>query len=190
MRKNFDPKKTVVTPLPVLIIGTYDENGTPNAMNVAWGGQCSEYHVAINIGHVRKTRDNIALKKAFTVSFATKDTVVAADYVGIVSGLKEPKLIEKAGWHAEKATMIDAPIFKELPLTLECKFLREEETPEGEIRIVGEVVNMSADECILDEKGNVDLSKLQPIMFDSAALAYRVVGEKVGNAFKDGTQLK
>ena len=190
MRKNFDPKKTVVTPLPVLIIGTYDENGVANAMNVAWGGQCSEQHVAINIGHVRKTRDNIHLKKAFTVSFATKDTVVAADYVGIVSGLKEPKLIEKAGWHAEKATMIDAPIFKELPLTLECKFLREEETPEGEIRIVGEVVNMSADECILDEKEKVDLSKLQPIVFDSATLAYRVVGEKVGNAFKDGTQLK
>ena len=86
--------------------------------------------------------------------------------------------------------MIDAPIFKELPLTLECKFLREEETPEGEIRIVGEVVNMSADECILDEKEKVDLSKLQPIVFDSATLAYRVVGEKVGNAFKDGTQLK
>ena len=64
MRKNFDPNKTVVTPLPVLIIGTYDENGVANAMNVAWGGQCSEQHVAINIGHVRKTRDNIHLKKA------------------------------------------------------------------------------------------------------------------------------
>lgn len=190
MRKTFDPKKTVVTPLPVLIIGTYDADGTPNAMNVAWGGQCSEHHVAINIGHVRKTRDNIELKKAFTVSFATRETVVAADYVGIVSGLKEPRLIEKAGWHAVKSEHTDAPLFEELPLALECRLVREEETPEGEIRIVGEVVSMSADESILDEKGRVDLGKLQPIMFDSAALAYRVIGEKVGDAFRDGTKLK
>ena len=190
MRKSFDPKKTVVTPLPVLIIGTYDADGTPNAMNVAWGGQCSEHHVAINIGHVRKTRDNIELKKAFTVSFATRETVVAADYVGIVSGLKEPRLIEKAGWHAVKGEHTDAPLFEELPLALECRLVREEETPEGEIRIVGEVVSMSADESILDEKGRVDLGKLQPIMFDSAALAYRVIGEKVGDAFRDGTKLK
>ncbi|MBR1689063.1 MAG: flavin reductase family protein [Prevotella sp.] len=190
MRKELGTKGVVVTPLPVLIIGTYDENGKPDAMNVAWGGQCSEKHIALNIGHVRKTRDNIELKHEFTVSFATRQTVVAADYVGIISGLKDGEKIAKAGWTATKAPNVDAPLFDELPLALECRLTRIEETPEGEIRIVGEVVNVSADERILNERGKIDLGLLQPIMFDSAALAYRVVGEPVGNAFKDGMQLK
>lgn len=190
MRKDFGNKGTVVTPLPVLIIGTYDENGKPDAMNVAWGGQCSDSHVAINIGHVRKTRDNITLKKAFTVSFADRRNVVAADYVGIVSGLKEPDKVAKAGWHVTKSRFVDAPVIEELPLTLECRLSEMTETETGEIRITGEVVNMSADEAILDERGRIDLGKLQPVMFDSAGLAYRVIGEKVGNAFKDGMQLK
>lgn len=190
MRKDFGNKGTVVTPLPVLIVGTYDENGRPNAMNVAWGGQCSECHVALNIGHVRKTRDNIELRKAFTVSFADRRNVVAADYVGIVSGLKEPAKMEKAGWHVTPSRFVDAPVIDELPLTLECRLADIAETDTGEIRIVGEVVNMSADERILDERGRVDIGKLEPVMFDSAGLAYRVIGEKVGNAFKDGAQLK
>jgi len=189
MRKNFK-KNTVVTPLPVLIVGTYDENGVPNAMNVAWGGQCSENHVALNIGHVRKTRDNIELKKEFTVSFATRKTVAAADYVGIVSGLKEPRLIEKAGWHAVKGEEVDAPVFEELPLALECRLHSIEETDTGEIRIVGEVVNMSADECILNADGKIDIGLLEPIMFDSSLLLYRVIGEPVGHAFKEGVKLK
>lgn len=188
MRKNFG-KKTVVTPLPVLIIGTYDENGVPDAMNVAWGGQCSENHVAINIGHVRKTRDNITLKKAFTVSFATADTVAMSDYFGIVSGLKEHK-VDKAGAHVTPSEHVDAPIIEEYPLTLECKLAQMEETATGEIRIVGEVVNMSADEKILDADGHIDLGKLRPIVFDSASLTYRVVGDTVAQAFECGKALK
>ncbi len=188
MRKDFGTK-TVITPLPVLIIGTYDENGKADAMNVAWGGQCSEKCVAINIGHVRKTRDNITLKKAFTVSFATVDTLVMSDYFGIASGFKEDK-IEKAGAHVVPGTHVDAPIIEEYPLTLECRLLEMTETETGEIRIVGEVVNMSADEKILNEQGNIDLDKLQPISFDSAALTYRVLGPNVGNAFTAGKALK
>ncbi|MBQ7422906.1 MAG: flavin reductase family protein [Prevotella sp.] len=190
MRKNFGQKGTVITPLPVLIIGTYDKDGKPNAMNVAWGGQCSEHHVALNLGHKRKTVENLKVNAEFTVSFATRKTLVAADYVGIVSGLKDEDKIEKAGWHAVKASEVNAPVFEELPLALECRLVRMEETPEDELRVVGEVVNMSADESILNEKGKVDLGKLELIMYDSAALAYRVIGEKVGNAFHDGAQLK
>ncbi len=187
MRKDFG-KQPVVTPLPVLMIGTYDENGVPNVMNVAWGGQCSDHHVAINIGHVRKTRDNIELKRAFTVSFATADTVVASDFFGIASGLKQDK-VAKAGFHAVRSQHVDAPLFEEYPLTLECRLYSTEETDTGEIRIVGEVVNMSADERILTD-GKIDLGKLRPISFDSAALTYRVLGDVVGHAFTDGKQLK
>ena len=189
MRKDFG-KKTVIIPLPVLIIGTYDDKRTPNAMNVAWGGQCSDHHVAINIGHVRKTRDNIELNRAFTVSFATRETMVAADYVGIASGLKAEDKVARAGWHATPSQHVEAPIFEELPLTLECRLHSIEETDTDEIRIVGEVVNMSADERILDENGHIDLGRLQPIMYDSAALAYRAMGDIVGKAFSCGKELK
>lgn len=185
MRKDLGTKGTVITPLPVLIIGTYDENGVADAMNVAWGGQCSERHVAINIGHVRKTRDNITLKREFTVSFATVDTVAVADYFGVVSGLHVNK-IEKAGVHVSKAPHVDAPIIEEFPLTLECRLHSMKEEDTGEIRIVGEVVGMSADEKILNAEGKVDLDLLKPIMFDSAALTYRPLGASLAPAFKIG----
>lgn len=188
MRKDLGTKGAMVTPLPVLIIGTYDENGVADAMNVAWGGQCSEKHVAINIGHVRKTRDNIMLKRAFTVSFATVDTVAISDYFGIESGLHVHK-IEKAGAHVIPATHVDAPIIEEYPLTLECRLHSIEEMDTGEIRVVGEVVSMNADEAILTD-GKVDVAKLKPIMFDSAALCYRAIGDVVGKAWDAGKQFK
>lgn len=180
--------KTVITPLPVLIIGTYDEAGVPNAMNVAWGGQCGPKHIALNLSQ-HKTTKNMELKKAFTVAFATKSQVVPSDYVGIVSGNHEPDKIKKAGWTVSKAEKVDAPVFDQLPLTLECKIIEMEKTSVGELRVVGEVVNTLADESILTD-GKVDLGKLEPISFDSSLNEYRVLGEKVGDAWKSGNQLK
>lgn len=180
--------KAVVTPLPVLIIGTYDENGTPNAMNVAWGGQVGPKHIALNLSQ-HKTTKNMELKKAFTCAFANKDQVVAADYVGIVSGNKVTDKIQKAGWSVTKGENVDAPVFDQLPLTVECKIIEMEKTSLGELRVVGEIVNTIADESILTD-GKIDLGKLQPIIFDSVANEYRVVGEKVGEAWKSGMQLK
>lgn len=186
MRKDFGTK-TIVTPLPVLMIATYDENGTPDVMNAAWGGQCGSKHVALNLSS-HKTTDNLKLKKAFTVSFATKKTMVISDYFGLESGRDTDK-ITKAGVHVIKSTHVDAPMIEEYPLTLECKVIDIQELL-GETRVVGEVVNMSADETILDQDGNIDIDKMEPIVFDSASVCYRVLGEMVGNAFKDGTQLK
>lgn len=186
MRKDFGTK-TIVTPLPVLMIATYDEEGTPDVMNAAWGGQCGGKHVALNLsGH--KTTDNLKLKKEFTVSFATKKTMVISDYFGLVSGRDTDK-IAKAGVHVTKSTYVDAPMIEEYPLTLECKVIDIQELL-GETRIVGEVVNMSADETILDQNGNIDIDKMEPIAFDSTSASYRVLGSIVGNAFKDGAQLK
>lgn len=187
MKKNLGVK-AVVTPLPVLIIGTYDENGLPNAMNVAWGGQCGPKHVALNLSH-HKTTENMEQKKAFTCAFATKDQVVPADYVGIVSGSKVPDKIEKAGWTASKGEKVDAPVFDQLPLTLECKIVEMEKTALGELRVVGEIVNTVADESILTD-GKIDIAKLQPITFDSSHNQYFVIGEKVGDAWKSGMKLK
>lgn len=180
--------KAVVIPSPVLIIGTYDETGNPNAMNVAWGGQCGPRHIALNLSH-HKTTENMELKKAFTCAFADKEHVVAADYVGIVSGAKTPDKIQKAGWTAVKGEKVDAPVFEQLPLTVECEIIEMEKTSVGELRVVGEIVNTVADESILTD-GKIDLGKLQPIIFDSVASEYRVVGDKVGDAWKSGLQLK
>lgn len=187
-KKNFT-NKAVITPLPVLIIATYDANGNPDAMNAAWGGQCGPKHICFNLSN-HQTTENLALKKAFTVSFADKKHVVQSDYFGVVSAKKEPNKIAKAAMHVEKSKFVDAPVIIEYPLTIECKVIEIQKTSLNETRVVGEIVNMQADESILDENGNIDLDKLEPIMYDSSKNYYRVIGQKVGNAFSDGKQIK
>ncbi|MBO7703536.1 MAG: flavin reductase family protein [Solobacterium sp.] len=184
MRKDFG-LKTIITPLPVLILATYDENGVPNAMNAAWGGQYDTNEIFVSLAK-HKTTDNLILKKAFTDSFATADTVKESDYFGIESGRKINK-IEKAGFHAVKSAYVDAPIITEYPLTLECRVKELQDDKTGYI-LIGEVVNLSADESILTD-GEVDLSKLRPIMFDSASNKYRVIGEVIADAFAAGKEL-
>ena len=120
MRKNFGAK-AYLYPMPVLIIGSYDENGTPDAMNAAWGGISEETEISICISAEHKTTKNIIARGAFTVSIADAENVVACDYVGIVSGNKEPDKIKKTGWHTAKSEFVDAPLFDELPMALECK---------------------------------------------------------------------
>ena len=186
MRKNFGPKP-ICYPQPVFIIGTYDENGNPDAMNAAWGGISEENEVSICISADHKTTCNLLVRKAFTVSMATADTVIPCDYVGIVSGNKVPDKFAKAGFHAAKSEFVDAPLIEELPMTMECQLISYD--PET-CRLVGRIVNVSADESVLNEKGKVDPAKLRPITFDPMNNAYLVLGEKVGNAFKDGMQLK
>ena len=189
MRKNFG-SKAIITPLPVLIIATYNEDGSPNAMNAAWGGQREEDQIAICLATNHKTTANIKARKAFTVSFGTRKTAVISDFFGVVSGTKMPNKVAKSGVHVIKSQNVDAPMFEEFPLTLECKLLECSPDMDGSTYIVGQVVNTSADESVLDEKGKVDLGKVEPISYDSAAHAYRVLGEKVGNAFRDGLALK
>lgn len=185
MRKNFGAK-TWLYPMPVLIVGTYDENGTPDAMNAAWGGIYDTNQVMVCLADDHKTTENIRKTGAFTVSFATARTVVPCDYVGIVSANKVPDKFEKAGFHAQKSAYVNAPIIRELPMTLECKLVKFNE--DG--ICVGEIVNVSADESILDENGVIDAKKLDPIIYDGVTHAYLRLGEKVGRAFSDGKKLK
>ena len=126
MRKNFGAK-AILYPMPVLIIGTYDEDGKPNAMNAAWGGISEETQISICVDDGHKTAKNVVKTGAFTVSIADAENVVACDYVGIVSGNKEPDKIEKAGWHVAKSEFVNAPLFDELPMALECKLISYDE---------------------------------------------------------------
>ncbi len=185
MRKNFGPK-TWMYPLPVLIVGTYDENGNPNAMNAAWGGIYDTDQIMLCLSEGHKTYKNIKAKGAFTVSMATADHVVACDYVGMESGNKVENKFTKAGFTAAKSEFVDAPIINELPMTIECKLLGE--TPEG--ILIGQIVNISADESILDTDGKISPELLKPITYDSVHHTYRTLGEVVGHAFQDGAALK
>ena len=172
--------------MPVLIIGTYDEKGTPNAMNAAWGGIYDTNQVMVCLADDHKTTENIKATGAFTVSFATTKTVVPCDYVGIVSANDVPDKFAKAGFHAVKSEHVNAPIIEELPMAVECKLIKFNE--DG--ICIGEIVNVSADESVLDENGKVDAKKLNPIIYDSGTHAYWSFGEKVGQAFSDGKKIK
>ena len=181
-RTNFGAKP-IMFPQPVLIIGTYDENGVPNAMNAAWGITTDFKEITISLSK-HKTTDNLMARKAFTVSMATEDTVVACDYVGIESANNVPDKFEKAGFHASKSEFVDAPLIDELPMALECTVKSFKDGI-----VIGEIVNVSADDSVITD-GAIDPKKLRPITFDPANNAYIGLGEKVGNAFKDGAALK
>lgn len=176
-------------PLPVLIIGTYGEDGTPDAMNVAYGGILNAARLQINIGVRHKTSDNIKIKRAFTVGIADRKNLTAADYVGIVSGHDVKDKLAKTGWTVSKSEFVDAPVFEELPITLECR-VEEINQYDKTLRIVAEIVNTVVDEEILDADGNVDADKLLALSYDPSTKAYRILGEKAGQAFADGNALK
>lgn len=185
MRKNFGAKP-ILYPQPVFIIATYDENSTPDAMNAAWGGISEANEISICLSENHKTVKNILLKKAFTVSMATADTLTSCDYVGLVSANDTPNKFEKAGFHAIKSEFVDAPLIAELPMAVECKFKSYDEES---CRMVGEIVNVCVDESVLTD-GKIDPMKLRPIVYDGANHTYHVLGEKIGFAFKDGAKLK
>lgn len=186
MRKNFGDR-AMCYPMPVFIIGTYNADGTPNAMNAGWGGISEEHEISICVDARHKTAKNVQERKAFTVSMGTAEYVTACDYVGIVSGKKEPDKFAKAGFHATKSEFVDAPLIDELPMALECQLISYD--PESG-RLVGKVVNVCVDEAYLDANGNVDIAKLRPITLDPVYHHYLVLGEKVGRAFHDGRSLK
>ena len=185
MRKNFGAKCWLY-PMPVLIVAAYDENGVPNAMNAAWGGIYDTNQIMVCLADDHKTTDNIKKSGAFTVSFATASTVVPCDYVGIVSANDVPDKFSRAGFHATKSEFVNAPLIDELPMAVECRLMKFNE--DG--ICIGEIVNISADESLLDENGRVDAKKLDPIIYDSVSHAYWNFGEKVGQAFSDGKKIK
>lgn len=184
MKKNIQTTEAIF-PMPVLMIATYNEDGSIDVMNAAWGTMLERNQVILNLTETHKTVKNIRNRKAFTVSIANTKNVVAADYFGVVSGNNTPNKFENSGLTAVKSDNVDAPIINEFPICLECELL------EGENNwgIVGKVVNVSCDEEAMNGD-NVDINKLEAIAFDPYTAGYYKVSERVGNAFKDGLQLK
>ena len=186
MRKNFGAKPWLY-PQPVLIIATYDEQGIPDAMNAAWGGISDDTQLSICLSPGHKTVQNILAKGAFTVSMADAAHVTACDYVGIVSANEVPDKLKRAGLHTSPSSFVDAPLIDELAMAVECRLVSYDAQS---CRLVGEIVNVSADDSILDADGRIDPAKLAPITFDPVNHVYLKLGEKVGEAFHDGLQLK
>ncbi len=183
MRKDLGVKPYLF-PMPVLMIATYGSDDVVDVMNMAWGGICSEDMVALNISEDHKTTDNIKKRKAFTVSIASLKYMDEADYFGIASGNKVSDKFARTGLTAIKSKFVDAPIIDEFPVTLECELVEAEQTI-YDYRVLGRIKNVSVREEVLTE-GKVDPSKIQALIFDQFQNGYYVVGEKVGQAWKNG----
>lgn len=184
-RKDFGAKPLML-PQPVLIIASYDEDGTPDAMNAAWGGISDSDEISISISPSHKTTKNILLKKAFTVSVADAKHVAACDYFGIESGNNVKDKLAKSGLTVTKSDKVDAPVINELAVCLECRLKSFDEKTDI---LKGEIVNVSVDESVMTD-GAVDISKVQPITFDPFNKTYHVIGDKVGDAWGTGLSLK
>lgn len=182
-------KKAWLLPQPVLVIGTYDKNGEPNAMNAAWAGQWDAGEIMISMGR-HATTENLNANGDFTVAFATRQTLVAADFVGITSAAKDPHKIKKTGWTAVKSQNVNAPVFTDFPMSLECRISRKLDESETGYYIIAEIVNVLCDERYLTCHGKPDVEKMQLITFDPAGNGYVELGKRVGNAFCDGKALK
>ena len=177
-----------IFPMPVLMIATYNEDGSIDVMNAAWGTMLERDEIILNLTESHKTVKNIKESKAFTVSIADARHVVEADYFGIVSGNNTPNKFENTGLSATKSEIVDAPIINEFPICMECEFIEYQDGKYG-CGVIGKIVNVSAEEEVLN--GNkVDISLVNAIAFDPYTHGYYKVGERVGNAFGDGMKLK
>lgn len=187
MRKKLNLTEGIF-PMPVLMIATYNEDGSVDVMNAAWGTMQERDTVALNLTESHKTVQNIKARGAFTVSIADASHVVEADYFGIVSGNKEPKKFEKSGLTACKSELVDAPVINEFPLCLECKFIEYQNNEYG-CGVIGKVVNVTADESVMPN-GELDMTLVNAIAFDPYTHGYYKVTERVGEAFHDGAKIK
>lgn len=187
MRKKLNVTEGIF-PMPVLMVATYNPDGSVNVMNAAWGTMQERGTVALNLTKSHKTVQNIKARGAFTVSIADTAHVLEADYFGVVSGNKEPKKFENSGLTASKAETVDAPVINEFPLCLECEFIEFQDDTYG-IGVIGRVVSITADESVI-VGDKVDISLVNAIAFDPYTHGYYRVSERVGEAFKDGLQLK
>lgn len=186
MKLSFD--KGFFAPLPVLIIGTYDANGTPDAMNAAWGGQVGMTQISVSLSVSHKTTENIRLNREFTIAYASADQIAACDYVGIVSGNNVPDKLEKCGFTVTRSDKVNAPVIDQLPVTIECRVVDIQEEF-GEVRVTAEIVGLKADENVMTD-GKVDYSKVGLVTYDTVSKSYRAVGDSIAAARSIGRKFE
>lgn len=180
--------KPYLFPMPVLMVASYNEDGSVNVMNMAWGGICGRNMASLRINENHKTSKNIKARGAFTISIADAAHIEQADFFGIASGNKLPDKFARSGLTALKSEKVDAPVVQEFPLTLECRVVDDRMDVCGHL-IFGEIVGVLADESVLDEAGNVDAGRLNALVYDQMQSGYYTIGEKAGQAWETGKAL-
>ena len=186
MTKDFGAKPYLF-PMPTYMIGTYNEDDSVDVMMMAWGGICAEDMVALNLEADHKTVANIRARKAFTLAIPGTDTMKESDFFGIATSNKMADKFARSGLHAVRSSRVDAPIITEYPVTLECSAVDFQDQPYG-LRILGRIVNVTADEKVLDEKGRIDAGKIHAFAFDQMRNGYYEIGEKIGQAWHSGAE--
>ncbi len=177
-----------VWPMPVLMVAAYNEDGTVNVMNAAWGMICESDQIALFLDPGHKTSKDIVARKAFTVALADRAHIEAADFFGIASGNTMPDKFARSGLTARRSAFVDAPVIEEFPGVMECEL--KDVVEKGDfICYVGRIVNTAAEERVLDEKGKIDVTKLDALMFDQFRHGYYTVGEQAGQAWNAGKGL-
>ncbi|MDD2957200.1 MAG: flavin reductase family protein [Lachnospiraceae bacterium] len=187
MTKNFGVQ-AYLFPMPTYMIGTYNENDTVDVMMMAWGGICAENMVALNLEAEHKTVENLEARKAFTLAVPGTDTLRESDFLGTATSNKMADKFERTGLHAVKSERVDAPVITEYPITLECEVVEMQSQSYG-LRVLGKIINVIADEKVLDDAGKIDAAKIHAFAFDQMQHGYYAIGEKVGQAWKSGTDL-
>jgi len=181
--------KTLVYPTPVFVVGSYDRNGKPNVMTAAWAGICCSRPpcVAVSLRSATCTHGNIVARKAFTISIPSEDYMKQADYCGLVSG-RETDKFAAAKLTPVKSDLVDAPYVKEFPLVLECKLAHVFELG-LHTQFVGEILDVKAEQAVLNNGGMVDIKKVKPLVFTPDTQAYYGIGNYLGQAFSVGEKL-
>ncbi len=182
--------KPIIYPMPVLVIGTYNQKGEPNAMTVAWAAICSSTppSIMISMGKNKCTYENIQAKKAFTINIPSQKYIKETDYFGITSG-NDTNKFEDTGLTPVNSDVVDAPYLKEFPLILECKLMDQLEIGSA-VQIIGEIIDTKADESVLNEEGQPDVEKIQPMLYAPVLRRYYELGDYLGNAYSVGKEIK
>ncbi len=185
MKKSFGAR-TLLTALPVWCIGSYDADGRPNVMTVAWGGVCCSKppSVTISLRKARHTYGNILEKMAYTVSVPSEQYVRQADYFGIASGRDVDKF-EVSGLTPVRSELVDAPYVGEFPLILECRVIHHHEIG-AHTQFIGEILDVKMDEEMVMEGDQPDIERIGPLIYSAHTGAYYRIGECIGKAFKIG----
>ena len=178
--------QTLIFPTPVWCVGTYDINGNPNVMTIAWGGICCSKPpcVTISLRKATYTYGSILEREAYTLSVPSRDYVKEADYFGIVSG-REVNKFQETGLTPVKSDLVDAPYVSEFPMILECKLIHHFEIG-LHTQFIGEIIDVKADEDALYEDGKPDIMKISPIIYATKSQTYHQIGDPIGKAYQIG----
>jgi len=181
--------KTLLFPTPVLMVGTFDQEGKPNLMNAAWGGICCSQPpcVAVSLRKATYSYAAIVERKAFTVGIACESRVVEADFIGMASGRSVDKFAV-AGLTAVRSELVDAPYAAEFPVVLECRLLHTVEIG-LHTQFIGEILDVKADSGVLGDDGLPDIMKIRPLVYDTGHKGYHGVGPLLDRAFCVGKDL-